>query len=660
MSGRITVTRVLAFCVLLVPPCMASYYEQYELHSPDGTVTVRVEVAEEVAFTVLVEDKPVVEVTSLALTIADDAVLGANAHVTGIHRDIVSRKVHPPIREKCAAINERYNELTLVFEEDFALTFRAYDNGVAYRFSTSLAGEVVVDAEYGRFAFGEGASIITQKEKGFRSSYEEPYSTGAIDELTSEDLCCLPALVIPARGPKVLVTESDLRDYPGLWLRGTGGDALEAAFAGYPLETSYEGSPYEHGRVTKHADYIARTQGTRDYPWRILAVAREDGDLITNQLVYLLASPLELEDVSWIKPGVVTFDWWGRRNIYGVDFKAGINTETAKYFIDFASAFGFEYFLFDDGWADDADLFKVTEGLDMEAVCAYGKEKGVGILLWVIWATLDRQCERALDQFAEWGIEGIKIDFMNRDDQKMVAFYRRIAQEAAKRKMVIDFHGAYKPTGLRRAYPNVLTREGLIEVEQNGWSDRANPEHHALLPFIRMVAGPMDYIPGTMNNAQKHNFRPVGDRPMGLGTRAHDLALFVILESPMQMLPDAPSDYYRERECTEFIARMPVEWDETRVLEAKVGDYVALARRRGEAWFVGAITDWEARTFALTLDFLEGGTYEMELIRDGANAATRAIDYKKETREVTAGQTIQIDLAPGGGWVARIYRGKAQ
>ncbi len=659
MSAKSVSLKLFALCMLLAQARMASS-EQYELHSPDGMVAVRVEVAEEVAFTVLVEDKPVVEVTRLALTIADDAVLGANAHVTGINRDIVSRKVRPAIREKCAVIQERYNELKLTFEEDFALAFRAYDEGVAYRFSTSLPGEVVVHAEHVSFTFGDGATIICQKEEDFRSSYEQPYSTGTVEALTAEDLCCLPVLVTPERGPRVLITESDLRDYPGLWLRGTDKSSLEAAFAGYPLEESYEGNAYVQGRVTKHAEYIARTEGIRTYPWRVLAIARQDGDLITNQLVYLLASPLKLDDVSWIKPGVVTFDWWGRRNIYGVDFKAGINTATAKYFIDFASEFGFKYFLFDDGWSDGADLFKVNPDLDMEAVCAYAKEKNVGVMLWVIWATLDRQCEQALDQFSKWGIKGIKIDFMNRDDQKMVDFYHRIAKEAAKRDMVIDFHGAYKPTGLRRAYPNVLTREGLIEVEQNGWSDRANPEHHTLLPFIRMVAGPMDYIPGTMNNAQKQNFRPVGDRPMGLGTRAHDIALFVVFESPLQMLPDSPSDYYRERECTEFIAEIPVEWDETRVLDARVGEYVVLARRRGQEWFVGAITNWEPRPFDLKLDFLDSGSYEMELIRDGANAATRAIDYKKETQKVTPEQTIHIDLAPGGGWVARIYGANPQ
>jgi len=655
MDRRMTGATMLAAVVFLVNASVG-ICEHYDVQSPDGTVGVRVDVDEQIDFSVLADGRTVTDVEGLALEMADGVVLGADTHILGVDRNAVSQEIRPEIREKNALIQDRYDELTLTFEGGFALTFRVYDNGVAYRFSTSLPGGVVVQSERARFRFADAASVICQKEKSFRSAYEEPYSEQAIGDLEAEDLCCLPLLVTQAGRPRALITESDLRDYPGMWLRGTGGASLEAAFAGYPLEESYEGNAYVRGRVARHANYVAKTEGMRTYPWRIIAVARNDGDLIANQMVYLLASPLALDDVSWIEPGVVTFDWWGRRNIYGVDFKAGINTATAKYFIDFASEFGFEYFLFDDGWSDGADLLKIHPDLDMEEVCAYARQKNVGVMLWVIWATLDRQCGQALDQFAKWGIKGIKIDFMNRDDQKMVNFYHRIAKEAAKRRMVVDFHGAYKPAGLRRAYPNVLTREGLIEVEQNGWSDRANPEHHTLLPFLRMVAGPMDYIPGTMNNAQKHEFRPVGDRPMGLGTRAHDIALFVILESLMQMLPDAPSDYYRERACTEFIAQIPVEWDETRVLEARVGDYVVLARRRGEVWFVGAITDWEPRQFDLRFDFLGAGQYEMELIRDGVNAAARAIDYRKETRTVPADRMMKVDLAPGGGWVARIYR----
>lgn len=655
MSRQVIVVRTFIVAALLLSTNVG-FGKDYELRSPDQTILIDVSVGKAIEFTVLVDGQQVVHVPDVSLAHEGGPILGWAAQVKGVDRLSISREVRPEIREKCAAIAERCNELTLTFASNFALTLRAYDNGVAYRFSTSVPGDRVVRWENARFQFADESTIICQKEKGFRSNYEKPYTNQPVRDVKREDLCCLPALVSAPRGPKVLITESDLRDYPGMWLRGTSGASLEATFAGYPLEESYEGRAYTHGRVTKHADYIAKTEGTRTYPWRILALAREDGDLITNQLVYLLAAPLALEDVSWITPGVVTFDWWGRRNIYGVDFKAGINTATAKYFIDFAADYGFEYFLFDDGWSDRTNLLEVTADLDMEEVCAYAKQKGVGVMLWMVWATLDRQCAEALDKFAEWGIEGIKIDFMDRDDQKMVNFYHRIAKEAAARQMVIDFHGAYKPTGLRRAYPNVLTREGLIEVEQNGWSDLANPEHHTLLPFIRMVAGPMDYIPGTMNNAQKHNFRPVGDRPMGLGTRAHDMALFVILESPMQMLPDAPSDYYREHECTEFIAQIPVEWDETRVLEAKVGDYVILARRRGSTWFVGAITDWDRRRFDLRLDLLDEGSYEMEAIRDGINADVRAIDYKKEKRRVAKGQAISIDLVPGGGWVARIER----
>ncbi|RLC26179.1 MAG: glycoside hydrolase family 97 protein, partial [Deltaproteobacteria bacterium] len=350
------------------------------------------------------------------------------------------------------------------------------------------------------------------------------------------------------------------------------------------------------------------------------------------------------------------FDWWGRRNIYGTNFKSGVNTATAKYFIDFASEFGFEYFLFDDGWSEQGDLLAINPDLNMEEVIAYAKEKNVKIMLWAIWNTFEKQMDAAWKQFEEWGISGIKFDFMNRDDQKMVQFYHHVAKEAARRKMVIDFHGAYKPAGLRRMYPNVLTREALIEFEYNGWTKFDTPEHHNLLPYIRMVAGPMDYIPFTTHNAQKKNFRTVGDMPMGMGTRAHSMALFVILESPMQMLPDSPSDYYKERECTEFISKIPVEWDDLKVLNAKIGEYTVLARKNKDEWFIGAITNWEPKEFEINFDFLDNGEYQMEYIEDGINADTRAIDYQKKTKTVTNKDIHTINLAPGGGWLARIKK----
>jgi len=371
-------------------------------------------------------------------------------------------------------------------------------------------------------------------------------------------------------------------------------------------------------------------------------------------MVYLLASQCAIADPSWIKPGVVMFDWWAKHNIYGVNFRSGINTETAKYFIDFCAEHGFRYFLFDDGWCPGDNILKPVPGLNMEEVTAYASSKDVDVMLWVIWRTLEKQWSEAFSLFEKWGIKGIKMDFMNRDDQIMVEFYERVARTAAEKKMVVDFHGAYKPCGLRRKYPNVLTREGLIEFEYNGWTDQANPEHHNLLPYIRMFAGPMDYIPASMRNSTKNNFRALGDYPMEQGTRAHSMALFVILNSPMTMLPDSPSDYYREKECTEFLTKIPVEWDETRLLEGKIGKYTVLARRAGKNWFAGAVTDWDKRDIDLETDFLAPGKYRLEAIVDGINADKRAEDYRKTTMTFNAGDILKISLAPGGGWVARI------
>ncbi|MCK5209768.1 MAG: glycoside hydrolase family 97 catalytic domain-containing protein, partial [Cyclobacteriaceae bacterium] len=409
----------------------------------------------------------------------------------------IDRKIYPVIKEKYKVLNEKFNELNIDFKGDYSFVIRAYDNGVAYRFQTTFDDSIVVENENLDLVFGDLDSMYFQKSKTFNSSYETPYEHSAIKDVTTDGYCCLPALVKKPNGINVLIAESDLDDYPGLWLKGTGNVSLTSAHAGYPVAFNYEGSPYGQGQVKKHADFIAKTIGNRSFPWRIFAISADDAGLISNTLVYQLAKPTQIEDVSWIKPGIITFDWWGRRNIYNTDFKSGVNTETARYFIDFAAEFGFEYFLFDDGWSDQDDLFAVNPDLDMEEVMAYAKEKSVKVMLWVIWNTFEKQKKEAWEQFEKWGISGIKFDFMNRDDQKMVHFYHEVAKEAAKRKMVLDFHGAYKPAGLRRTYPNVLTREALIEFEYNGWTEHDTPEHHNLLPYIRMVTGPMDYIPFT-------------------------------------------------------------------------------------------------------------------------------------------------------------------
>jgi len=632
--------------------------KEFTVFSPDKNIKAVLTLESNIRIIAHYQSRVLFKLEDISLEMEGKDLSIGNNRIRKAETNSVSRKIYPPIKDKYNEINDEFNELILRFKGDYSFSLRIYNEGIAYRFHTFFLDSLIVNRENLILRFEEMDSLCYQKSATFNSSYETPYQFKAIKDITPEGYCCLPALVRKPNGMNVLIMESNLVDYPGLWLKSDGKSSISSAHAGYPAALKYEGRAYGSGQVKTHEDYIARTYGSRNFPWRIFAISDNDAGLISNNLVYQLAKPSQIEDMSWIKPGVVTFDWWGRRGIYGTDFKSGINTETAKYFIDFAAAFGFKYFLFDDGWSKQDDLFAINPGLNMEEVLAYAKKKDVKIMLWVIWNTFMQQENEAWDQFEKWGIGGIKFDFMNRDDQQMVQFYHYVAKEAAKRKMVIDFHGAYKPAGLRRMYPNVLTREALIEFEYNGWTEHDTPEHHNLLPYIRLVAGPGDYIPYTTHNAQKKNFRPVGDIPMGMGTRAHSMALFVIMASPMQMLPDSPSDYYREKECTEFISKIPVVWDDLNVLEAKIGEYTVLARKNGNDWYLGAITNWDPKEFEIVFDFLEDGEYQMEFIEDGINADTRAIDYLKKSKTIKKGDSINIKLAPGGGWVARIVKAK--
>ncbi|MCG8307078.1 MAG: glycoside hydrolase family 97 protein [Cytophagales bacterium] len=632
--------------------------KEITLNSPDSKIEVVISIDENIRLKTYYLSKLLFKADNISLNIEGKDFGSGIRKTKNIKTNTVKAEIHPVIREKYKVIQEHYNEIRIVFKSEYTIVVRAYNEGMAYRFITDFAEKIIVNSEKLELNFNENDSAYFQQSESFNSSYETPYQHTSISDIATDKYCNLPFLVKNSTGVNVLVSESDLKDYPGLWLKSSNSLRLTSAHPGFPKQLKYDGSPYGHGQVKDHEEFIADVDGSRDFPWRIFAIAPTDSELLANTLIYQLASPCEIEDPSWIKPGVVTFDWWGRRGIYGTDFKSGVNTETAKYFIDFAAEFGFEYFLFDDGWSAKDDLFQVTPELDMEAVMAYAREKKVKIMLWVIWNTFEKQKEKAWDKFEQWGISGIKFDFMNRDDQKMVQFYYEVAKEAARRKMVIDFHGAYKPSGLRRSYPNVLTFEALIEFEYNGWTKHVTPRHDNILPYLRMVTGPMDYIPYTTHNAQKSNWRPVGDIPMGQGTRAHSMAQFVIYESPMQMLPDAPSDYYRERECTEFISGIPVEWDDLNVLHAKIGEYTVLSRRNGQDWYIGAITNWEKRSFEISLEFLDDGEYHLEFIRDGINADTRAIDYEKGSMSVTRSTNLTIYLAPGGGYVAQIIKKK--
>jgi alpha-glucosidase len=409
-------------------------------------------------------------------------------------------------------------------------------------------------------------------------------------------------------------------------------------------------------KPVKYADYIAELQGPKSFPWRAMIISEEDKELVQSELIYKLASENVLEETEWIKPGKVAWDWWNALNVYGVDFESGVNNATYKYYIDFAAEYGLDYIILDEGWYHLNDIMHVKDEIDVQELVDYGKDKGVGVILLVVWKALDDKLTEALDQFEDWGVKGIKIDFMQRDDQWMVNFYEKISRECAKRQLLVDYHGAYKPVGLDRMYPNVISYEGAKGMENCKWSELPDPEHNVTLPFIRMVAGAMDYTPGAMLNANKTNFRDIFEAPMAPGTRCHQLAMYVVFESPLQMLSDNPSNYYREPEAMEFLKEVPTVWDETRVLVAKVGDYILMARRKGETWYVGGMTGWSPRSLELDLSFLPDGNFTMHVWKDGVNADRHAADFKQEKQNVSTSSKIKIDMAPGGGWAAIIKK----
>ena len=629
--------------------------ESIQLESPDGQIKVEINLDKQISYNLMVDDKLTMKNCSFSMEIENQGVLGIESKLKKSTTKQVNEIINPIIKQKTSAIIDHYNELTLAFK-NYKIVFRAYNNGIAYRFQTGYKKDIKVLSEANNFYFTAPAKVYFAEEESFLSHNERSYSYLDLDSITEARFGSLPTLVEPTSGPKILITESDLVDYPGMWLKGSKMHGLSATFPHAALKVALREGSDRTEEVTETAQYLAVTQGTRSFPWRILMVARNDGDLITNQLSYQLAGDLQLEDASWIKPGKVAWDWWNYNNIYGVDFEAGVNTETYKYYIDFASKYGLEYIILDEGWYELGDLMKVVPEIDVEELVAYGKEKNVGIILWVVWKTLDVQLEESLDQFEQWGVKGLKIDFMQRDDQWMVNYYHRMAKEAAKRHLLVDYHGAYKPSGLRRMYPNVMTREGVKGLEHNKWGDDITPEHNVTIPFIRMVAGPIDYTPGAMVNAQKKNFEAIWNRPMSMGTRCHQLAMYVVYESPLQMLADNPSNYMREAESTEFIASVPVVWDDTKVLEAKVGDYIGLARKSGDEWFIGFMSDGEAREFEIDFSFLDDGEYTIEYFADGTNAHRYASDYKKQMQKISAGDKLNIKLAPGGGWAARIVK----
>ncbi|MDJ1496004.1 glycoside hydrolase family 97 protein [Cytophagaceae bacterium DM2B3-1] len=633
----------------------------FQLLSPNSTIQLTVEAGKKMQWSVKHGSESIIELSPLSLKLAGGEVLGDAAKITSSKTTKINQQINA-LNYKKDIVPDQYNQLVLNCKGGFGIIFRAYNDGVAYRFFTTRKDSLTIENEEAGFHFREDYQAYIpyvndpHNNDVFETSFENNYQHIALSKVKKDTLAFAPILVELPNNKKAVITEVDLEEYPGMFLQASRqGYALQGKFAPYPLEEKKAGHNNLQAYVMKRANYIAKTAGTRSFPWRTVIISATDAELLNNDMVYKLASPSRIKDPSWIKPGKVAWDWWNDWNITNVNFQAGINTATYKYYIDFAAKHKIENILLDEGWADSQDIMKIVPEINLQEIVDYGKSKNVGVWLWGGWLPLDQKMDLALSTYSKMGIKGFKIDFMDRDDQKMVNFFYRFAQKAAEYKIMLDYHGAYKPTGLQRTYPNVLNFEGVRGLENVKWSNTDFPLYDCTIPFIRMIAGPMDYTPGAMINANKGSFRAINSSPMSQGTRCHQLAMYVIFEAPFEMLCDNPTNYMREEESTRFITSIPTTFDQTVALDGKVSEYCAIARKKKDIWYVGTMTNWTPRDILLDLSFLGAGNFEAEIFKDGVNADRNGIDYKREVIKVSSKDKLKIHMAGGGGWTARIY-----
>lgn len=657
--------KIILSLLLFVGIVSTQAQKREQITSPDGRLQLTVEIGNIITWSVKTGDQTIIAPSPLSVTLGDGEIWGQNARIQKTSKQTADNIITAPFYKK-NQVADIYNQLTLTFKGNWGLIFRAYNDGVAYRFRNLADKAFTIVNEEVAFCFDKDYNTIVPyvkarkaKEKSFETqffnSFENTYTHASISRLNKEKLMFLPLVVEQEQNRKVLITEADLESYPGLYLNsGQKEGALTGVFAPYPKTVVQGGHNMLQGLVTAREAYIAKVDGKRDFPWRIAVISTDDKQLADCDMVYRLASPSRIGDITWIKPGKVAWDWWNDWNIDGVDFKAGINNDTYKYYIDFASRNGIEYVILDEGWAvnKQADLLQVIPEINIRELVNYAMDREVGIILWAGYEAFRKDMDNVCRHYANIGVKGFKVDFMDRDDQQVVDFVYQAAATAARYNLVLDLHGIYKPTGLQRTYPNVLNNEGVFGLENAKWAPASTDlvTYDVTIPFIRMAAGPMDYTQGAMRNAAKGAYAPIYSEPMSQGTRCRQLATYVIFESPLNMLCDNPSNYLREKESLEFIAGIPVTWDETRVLEGKIGEYVTIARRKGVNWYIGGLTNWTPRETTLDLNFLGNDKYQAVLFKDGINADRSGRDYKREEFELTTDKQVVIQEAPGGGF----------
>ena len=626
---------------------------QSVVSSPDGLIRMTIAGGQRLTYEVAYRGKPVIDRSAMGLEIQGQAPLGSNMTLGEAKTGKIGETYSVPagkassIRNECntLSVEARDGNRTLTIEA------RAYNDGVAFRYLLPGAGEVKITNERTQFVMGREGTAYPLILRSYRTPWEDNYHTVPISGMHPDWLVAMPLLMELPGTAYVAITEAHIENYTGMYLKHDDRAALTL-----------------NARLSPRIDdpsvsVIAQTPAVT--PWRAILIGPEPGRLIESNMVINLNPPSAIADTSWIKPGKASWDWWSGPYAAGVNFKPGKNTETIKHYVDFSSKAGFEYFMLDAGWAvvtrggpsdSGVDLTKVKPEIDMPAVLEYAKSKNVRLWLWAHWSDVDKQMDSAFPLYEKWGIAGVKIDFMDRDDQQMVDFYRRTAKLAAEHRLMVDFHGAYKPDGIERTWPNVLTREGVLGLEYNKWSGRVTPEHNVMLAFTRLIAGPMDYTPGGFLNVTREEFQPRNIHPMVMGTRAHQTALFVVYLSPFEMVSDHPEAYRGQKEL-KFLSAVPATWDETRVITGKVGEYIAVARRKGREWFIGSIAGRNGVELDLPLEFLGAGQYTAEIYADAPDADQHPTNTVVTEKKVNRSGLLHVKMAPGGGQAVRVRPG---
>lgn len=651
---------ILSLLLLIGNASFAAKEKKYVLSSPDGTLKVEISAGNELAYQVMHGNDTILSHSNIGLVLENGTIVGKTPRITGERRRKIKDNIESPFY-RFKEFVATGNELDLKLKGGFGIIFRAYNEGVAYRFYTTQSSDIIIKEEQAEFNFKEDYTAYlpytTNDKKPMAMAYQNVYDIIPLSKAQPK-LAFLP-VTVDCGSVKLTLLESDLEAYPGMFVQSQQGKyGLKGVFAPYPAKTDfYPWRKQEY--VTETTDFISRSRGSRSYPWRVLAITEKDTDMPVNNLVYALASPNRIGDTSWIKTGKVAWDWWNDWNLKGVPFKAGINMDTYKYYIDFASRNGLEFIVLDEGWyaPKSGDMLTVIPELDLPELIAYGKSKGVEIVLWTVFNVLDSQLEAACKKYADMGIKGFKVDFLDRDDQTAVEMVYRIAEMTARYKLTLDLHGIYKPTGINRTYPHIINFESVFGMEEVKWTDIKNnmPLYDVTFPYIRMMAGPVDYTPGAMRNATKADWRAMYYTPASMGTRCHQLAAYIVHDSPFTMLCDAPTNYLNEQECVDFIASLPVEVDSTFIASGELGKYIVTVRKKDVNWYIGGMTNWDERDVQLDFSFLpEGVSYTAVLFKDGVNANKQAEDYRKETIRIDKDSRLTLHLASGGGFAMKL------